>query len=79
MLEEHVVFPISSINYMFSVNYIFFMNIAYFFCNYYMFVVPSVYEVLLNICHVCTIFLFITAPASKSPLTVSHKICPYKI
>ena len=31
MLEKHVIFPFSSINYMFSVNYIFFMNITYIF------------------------------------------------
>ena len=29
MLEEHVIFHFSSINYMFSVNYIFFVNITY--------------------------------------------------
>ena len=31
MLEKHVIFPFSSLNYMFSVNYIFLLNIAYVF------------------------------------------------
>ena len=31
MLEKHVIFPLSSINYMLFVNYIFFMNITYVF------------------------------------------------
>ena len=31
MGKKHVIFPLSSINYMFSVNYIFFMNITYVF------------------------------------------------
>ena len=31
MLGKHVIFPFSSINYMFSVNYIIFLNITYVF------------------------------------------------
>ena len=31
MLGKHVIFPVSSINYMFSVNYIIFLNITYVF------------------------------------------------
>ena len=31
MLGKHVIFPFSSINYMFSVNYIFLLNITYVF------------------------------------------------
>ena len=41
MLGKHVIFPFSSINYMFSVDYIFLLNITYVFCNYYMFGVSS--------------------------------------